>query len=57
MENRDYLFDNAKGMLIFAVVLGHIRVRFDGDCAGGIYCDIQCAHAAFCADIGIFCAV
>lgn len=24
MENRDYLFDNAKGVLIFAVVLGHI---------------------------------
>lgn len=46
-----------KGADICCCSGAYIGVRFDGDCAGSIYCDIQCAHAAFCADIGIFCAV
>lgn len=44
MENRDYLFDNAKGMLIFAVVLGHILEYDLTGIARAVYIVIYSVH-------------
>lgn len=44
MKNRDYLFDNAKGLMIFAVVLGHILEADLTGIARGMYVVIYSVH-------------
>lgn len=44
MKNRDYLFDNAKGLMIFAVVLGHILEADLTGIARGVYVVIYSVH-------------
>ena len=44
MENRDYLFDNAKGLMIFAVVLGHVLEYDLTGIARALYIVIYSVH-------------
>ena len=44
MEKRDYLFDNAKGLMIFAVVLGHVLEYDLTGIARALYIVIYSVH-------------